>query len=129
MNLFSGPSMPVPTPQLVVYLQWSLLPGATRNLGTLEMILLAIGIIYTNHLQTPEPWSLAFGEPLGGGTLLMGEKKGIGLGYHVSLSRSSGRETNRLFWDFDEMFSQAREPELIDEDGRLEDISTIPGEW
>ena len=87
-------------------------------------------VIVTNDLQTPEPSSLAFGAPLGGGTLLTGEKKGIGLGYHVSLSRSSGRETNRLFWDFDkEMFLQAREPELIDEGGRLEDISTIPGEW
>ena len=36
-------------------------------------------------------------------------------------------ETNRLLWDIDkEMFLQAREPELIDEDERLEDMSMIP---
>ena len=36
-------------------------------------------------------------------------------------------ETNRLLWDIDEMFLQAHEPELIDEDEWLEDMSAIPG--
>ena len=49
---------------------------------------------------------------------------------YVSLSRSSGRETIRLLRDFDdEMFLQAHEPELIDEDERLKEMDKITGEW
>ena len=49
---------------------------------------------------------------------------------YVSLSRSSGRETIRLLRDFeDEMFLQAHEPELIDEDERLERMNLATKEW
>jgi len=49
---------------------------------------------------------------------------------YVSLSRSSGRETIRLLRDFDDgMFLQAHEPELIDEDERLEQMNTATNEW
>ena len=49
---------------------------------------------------------------------------------YVSLSRSSGRETIRLLRDFDDqMFLQAHEPELIDEDERLEEMDVATKEW
>ena len=49
---------------------------------------------------------------------------------YVSLSRSSGRETIRLLRDFDDgMFLQAHEPELIDEDERLEELNVTTEEW
>jgi len=49
---------------------------------------------------------------------------------YVSLSHSSGRETIRLLRDFnDEMFLQAHEPELIDEDDRLEEMNVTTKEW
>lgn len=49
---------------------------------------------------------------------------------YVSLSRSSGRKTIRLLRDFnDEMFLQVHEPELIDEDERLEAMDTATKEW
>ena len=49
---------------------------------------------------------------------------------YVSLSRSSGRETIRLLRDFDDaMFLQVHEPELIDEDERLEEMDTTTKEW
>ena len=49
---------------------------------------------------------------------------------YVSLSCSSRHKTIRLLWDFDdEMFLQAHEPELIDEDERLKEMDKITGEW
>ena len=49
---------------------------------------------------------------------------------YVSLSRSSGRGTIRLLRDFDdEMFLQAHELELIDEDERLERMDLVTKEW
>ena len=49
---------------------------------------------------------------------------------YVSLSRSSGRETIRLLQDFDdEMFLQAHEPELIEEDERLEWMDLATKAW
>jgi len=49
---------------------------------------------------------------------------------YVSLSRSSGCDTIRLLRDFnDEMFLQAHEPELIDEDERLDQMDIITMKW
>ena len=49
---------------------------------------------------------------------------------YVSLSRSSGRETIRFLRDFDdEMFLQAHELELTDEDERLEGMNMTTKEW
>ena len=49
---------------------------------------------------------------------------------YVSLSRSSGRETIRLLRDFDdEMFLQAHDPELTDEDERLDQMDVATKEW
>ena len=49
---------------------------------------------------------------------------------YVSLSRSSGRKTIRLLRDFDDkMFLQVHEPELVDEDERLEELDVVTKEW
>jgi hypothetical protein len=49
---------------------------------------------------------------------------------YVALSRSSGRSTIRLLRDFDDdMFLQGHEPELIEEDERLEKFDEVTGEW
>lgn len=49
---------------------------------------------------------------------------------YVALSRSSGRNTIRLLREFDdETFLQGHEPELIDEDDRLEGLDDITGKW
>ena len=49
---------------------------------------------------------------------------------YVALSRSSGRSTIRLLRDFDDdMFLQGHEPELIEEDDRLELLDVVVGEW
>jgi len=49
---------------------------------------------------------------------------------YIALSRSSGRNTIRLLRDFDDdMFLQGHEPELIEEDDRLEQLDEITGKW
>ena len=49
---------------------------------------------------------------------------------YVALSRSSGRGTIRLLREFDDdTFLQGHEPELIEEDERLEQLNEMTGEW
>ena len=49
---------------------------------------------------------------------------------YVALSCSSGRGTIRLLREFDDdMLLQGHEPELIDEDDRLEQLDEVTGEW
>ena len=49
---------------------------------------------------------------------------------YVSLSRSSGCKTIRLLRDFDdEMFLQAHDPKLTDEDERLDQMDVATKEW
>ena len=93
------------------------------------MVLLAVGmnyVIVTNNLQTLEPSSLGLRRTFG--RWHHGRKKKTLDLDITSLFLAVLDETNRLLWDIDkEMFLQAREPELIDEDERLEDMSAIPG--
>jgi len=49
---------------------------------------------------------------------------------YVALSRSSGRGTIRLLREFDNnTFVQGHEPELTEEDERLEQLDEVTGEW
>ena len=49
---------------------------------------------------------------------------------YVALSRSSGRGTIRLLREFDDdTFLQGHEPELTEEDERLERLDEVTGEW
>ncbi|KAJ7810520.1 hypothetical protein B0H14DRAFT_2863487 [Mycena olivaceomarginata] len=49
---------------------------------------------------------------------------------YVALSRSSGRESIRLLRDFnDELFMQAHDPRLLEEDDRLESLNSRTQQW
>ncbi|KAJ7867675.1 hypothetical protein B0H14DRAFT_2730641, partial [Mycena olivaceomarginata] len=49
---------------------------------------------------------------------------------YVALSRSSGHESIRLLRDFnDELFMQAHDPRLLEEDDRLESLSSQTQQW
>jgi len=49
---------------------------------------------------------------------------------YVALSRSSGRDSIRLLWDFkDEPLGASHDPELTAEDERLENLDKIIQEW
>ncbi|KAF9471634.1 hypothetical protein BDN70DRAFT_869107 [Pholiota conissans] len=49
---------------------------------------------------------------------------------YVALSRSTGRKTIQLLRDFDdELFKTAHDPQLLQEDDRLERLNSITKEW
>ncbi|KAJ7878534.1 hypothetical protein B0H14DRAFT_2711414 [Mycena olivaceomarginata] len=49
---------------------------------------------------------------------------------YVALSRSSGRESICLLRDFnDELFMQAHDPRLLEEDDRLESLNSRTQQW